>query len=170
MFERVRTPSTISRERTCGPNTCSEAHTDGSHCRREPPLVGDAKVGDKTAKNAAWAYGEQREQKADSKDYVSFVGDAMDAWIKEEQEISGHPRDPYKRVDAIQSTCHVKVVVGDETVAETNQAGLAVRDGSTNQVLYPQDPGSHGIARRQRYGHVVSVQERGPLLLERDQC
>ena len=53
------------------------------------------------------------------KEYVAFYWDKMGAWYEEDEEIFVHPRDPYKRVDVLASSRHVRVVVAGETVADT---------------------------------------------------
>ena len=37
----------------------------------------------------------------------------MDAWFEEEQQVYAHARDPYKRVDILPSSRHVRVVLGE---------------------------------------------------------
>lgn len=91
------------------------------------PYKGDAsywsvKVGDKTADNAAWSYREPYPEVAAIKDYVAFYWNLMDAWYEEDDEIFVHPRDPYKRVDVVNSSRPVRVVLGGETIAETSRA------------------------------------------------
>src|SRR5487761_85680 len=55
-------------------------------------------------------------------DFVAFYWDRVDHWYEEDEEIFVHPRDPYKRVDAIQSARPVQIVVGGQVVAETRRA------------------------------------------------
>jgi uncharacterized protein (DUF427 family) len=91
------------------------------------PYKGDASywtvtVGDKTAANAAWSYGAPFAEVAAIKDYVAFYWNLMDHWYEEDDEIFVHPRDPYKRVDVVNSSRPVRVVLGGETVAETTRA------------------------------------------------
>jgi uncharacterized protein (DUF427 family) len=91
------------------------------------PYKGDASywsvtVGDRTAENAVWSYRAPFDEVASIKDYVAFYWNKMDAWFEEDEEIFVHPRDPYKRVDVIASSRHVRVVLGGETVADTRRA------------------------------------------------
>ncbi|HEU4422189.1 MAG TPA: DUF427 domain-containing protein, partial [Pilimelia sp.] len=44
---------------------------------------------------------------------------AMDEWFEEDEPIYTHPRDPYKRVDILASSRHVRVEVDGVTVAES---------------------------------------------------
>ncbi|HEY3917524.1 MAG TPA: DUF427 domain-containing protein [Stellaceae bacterium] len=91
------------------------------------PYKGDASywsvaVGDKTAENAAWSYRAPFAEVAAIKDFVAFYWNLMEAWYEEDDEIFVHPRDPYKRVDVVNSSRPVRVVLGGETVAETKRA------------------------------------------------
>ncbi len=80
------------------------------------------RVADRTAENAVWGYPEPIDEVAAIGDFVAFYWDRVDHWYEEDEEIFVHPRDPYKRVDAIASSRLVRVIVGGETVAETNRA------------------------------------------------
>ena len=46
---------------------------------------------------------------------------AFDTWLEEDQVIEGHPRDPFHRVDARESSRAVRVHLGDQLLAETRQ-------------------------------------------------
>ncbi|TFK49968.1 DUF427-domain-containing protein [Heliocybe sulcata] len=45
-------------------------------------------------------------------------------WLEEEWELKGHPRDPYKRVDVLPSSRHVRVEVDGVEVANSHQPRL----------------------------------------------
>ncbi len=49
-----------------------------------------------------------------------FDWPAMDAWFEEDEEVFGHPRSPYVRVDALRSTRHVRVEKDGVVLAETD--------------------------------------------------
>jgi uncharacterized protein (DUF427 family) len=80
------------------------------------------RVGDKVSENAVWGYPESYDEVAAMQDFVAFYWDRVDGWYEEDEEIFVHPRDPYKRVDAIASSRHVEVIVGGEVVADTRRA------------------------------------------------
>ncbi len=46
---------------------------------------------------------------------------ALDRWLEEDEEVLGHPRDPYHRVDTRASSDHVVVRVGGRVVAESHR-------------------------------------------------
>ena len=80
------------------------------------------RVGDRLSENAVWGYPEPYDEVAALGDFVAFYWDRVDHWYEEDEEIFVHPRDPYKRVDAILSSRHVQVVLGGEIVADTRRA------------------------------------------------
>ena len=91
------------------------------------PYKGDASywtatVGDRQAENVLWAYKEPYDEVPDLNGLGAFYWNRVDHWFEEDEEIFVHPRDPYKRVDTVPSTRSVRVVVGGETVAESNRA------------------------------------------------
>jgi len=80
------------------------------------------RVGHRTAENAVWGYPDPYDEVAAIKDFVAFYWDRVDAWYEEDDEIFVHPRDPYKRVDVVNASRHVRVMLGGETVADTRHA------------------------------------------------
>lgn len=79
-------------------------------------------VGGRSAENAAWAYPEPFAEVAAIGDFVAFYWERVDHWYEEDEEIFVHPRDPYKRVDVVNSSRPVQIVLGGQTVAETRRA------------------------------------------------
>ena len=55
--------------------------------------------------------------------------DAVDAWFEEDEEVFGHPRSPYARVDAIRSSRHVRIELEGVVLAETNAPVLLFETG-----------------------------------------
>lgn len=56
--------------------------------------------------------------------YVLVDWRAADRWLEEDEEVVGHPRDPFHRIDIRQSSRHVVVSVEGEVVAESRRATL----------------------------------------------
>ncbi|KAH4043138.1 hypothetical protein HBH98_230720 [Parastagonospora nodorum] len=54
------------------------------------------------------------------KDLVKVDFTAIDQWFEEDVPIFCHPKDPYKRIDILQSTRSVKVAIDGITLAETS--------------------------------------------------
>jgi uncharacterized protein (DUF427 family) len=105
-----------------------------SHC----PFKGDARywhlrVGDRTIDDAFWEYPEPGPGAPDLTGLISPYTEKFDRWREEDEEIAGHPRDPFHRVDARRSSARVTVRAAGEVVAETDhpvavfETGLPVR-------------------------------------------
>ncbi|XVV10712.1 DUF427 domain-containing protein [Actinoplanes sp. CA-131856] len=60
---------------------------------------------------------------------VRFEWDALDAWFEEDEEIFGHPRNPYHRVDALRSTRHVRVELDGVVLADSHAPVLLFETG-----------------------------------------
>jgi uncharacterized protein (DUF427 family) len=58
-----------------------------------------------------------------------FDWNALDGWFEEDEEVFVHPRNPYTRVDAVRSTRHVRVAVGDTVLAETSSPVMVFETG-----------------------------------------
>jgi uncharacterized protein (DUF427 family) len=56
--------------------------------------------------------------------YVVLDFAAFDDWYEEDEQIAGHPRDPFHRVDVRQSSRPVRIELGGEVVAETTRARM----------------------------------------------
>jgi uncharacterized protein (DUF427 family) len=113
--------------------------TDHStHC----PVKGDAAywtvtAGGRTAENAVWGYPEPIAPWL--KGYVSFYWDAMDAWYEEDEQVFGHPHDPYSRIDVLKSSRPVKVSVGGEVLAESTRAVFLFETGLPVRYYLPRE-------------------------------
>jgi uncharacterized protein (DUF427 family) len=97
--------------------------------RVEHPGLGDARywsveAGGKSAPEAAWGFAEPVPGAEALKDHVTFRWSLMDAWFEEDDEVFVHPRDPYTRVDVVNSSRHVRVEVDGVTVAESRRPRL----------------------------------------------
>jgi uncharacterized protein (DUF427 family) len=117
-----------------------------THC----PFKGDAAywslvAGDRTAENAVWAYPEPLYAAEWLRGYVAPYWAPMDAWFDEDEEVQGHLRDPYHRVDARPSSRHVQVLAGDEVVAETRRPVVLSETGLPNRFYIPAEDVRSGV-------------------------
>ncbi len=111
-----------------------------THC----PFKGDAsywsvKVGQWVAENAVWSYLEPLPEAAAIRGYMAFYWNKMDHWYEEDDEVFVHPRDPYKRVDVMNSSRQVRVVLGGETVAESRRARFLFETGLPTRYYVPAE-------------------------------
>ena len=79
------------------------------------------------------------------KSHTAFDWGKMDKWLEEEEEIFVHPRDPYKRVDMLQSSWHVRVLVGGETTAETRRPRLLFETNHPTRYYIPREDARMGL-------------------------
>ena len=113
------------------------SHT--THC----PFKGDARyhsvrVGDRVAENAVWSYPEPTSDSSWLAGHMAVYWKSMDAWFDEDDEVFGHIRDPYHRVDIRKTSQLVRVVAGDVVVAESRRAKLLSETGLPNRYYLPQ--------------------------------
>lgn len=111
-----------------------------THC----PYKGEAsyfslKAGGRAAENAVWSYEHPYPEMAAIGDYLAFYWDKVDAWFEEDDEIFGHPRDPYHRVDVVNSSRPVRVVLGGTTVGESDRARFLFETGFPVRYYLPVD-------------------------------
>ena len=97
-------------------------------------------AGGKVAEDAAWSYEAPIADWPEIGDHVAFQWAKMDGWMEEEEEVFVHPRDPYKRVDVMPSSRHIRVIVGGETIAESRRPSLLFETGlPVRYYLPPED-------------------------------
>ena len=106
------------------------------------PFKGDASywsidVGSRIAENAVWAYPEPLDDATWLHGHVAIYWDKMDAWFDEDEEVKGHLRDPYHRVDVRETSRHVRVLAGDHLIAETHRPRLLSETGLPNRYYIP---------------------------------
>jgi uncharacterized protein (DUF427 family) len=72
---------------------------------------------------------------ADAPGYVSVAWDAVDAWFEEDEQVFGHPRNPYHRVDCLRSGRSLRVEAAGVTLVDTTDT-LAVYETALEPRLY----------------------------------
>ena len=99
----------------------------------------DLRTGSDLRANAAWTFPAD-----DLAGYIAFewfrrTGTGLDHWYEEEEEIFVHPRDPYKRVDALPSSRRVQVGIGGTVVADTGRPVLLFETGLPTRYYIPRE-------------------------------
>jgi uncharacterized protein (DUF427 family) len=111
-----------------------------THC----PFKGEAsywsvKVGDEVSENAVWGYPEPIDSCPPIAGYVAFYWRMMDHWFEEDEEVFVHPRDPYHRVDILQSSRRVKVSLNGEVIAQTERPTVLFETGLPPRYYIPKE-------------------------------
>jgi uncharacterized protein (DUF427 family) len=114
-----------------------------SERREDSPAKGEAsfwhvRAGDRHADDAAWSYSDPPGPAAGLADHVAFYWDAMDAWFEEDDEVFVHPKDPYHRVDVLNSSRHVRVEIDGVTVADSHRPRLLFETGLPTRYYLPK--------------------------------
>jgi uncharacterized protein (DUF427 family) len=97
------------------------------------------RVGDRVAENAVWGYPDPLDDAPPLADYVAFYWNKLDTWYEEDEEAIVHPRDPYHRVDVVQSSRHVVVRLGDEVLAESTRPLALFETGLPTRWYLPEE-------------------------------
>ena len=108
---------------------------------RHSPSRGDGRLftvraGGREAAGAALRY--ERSPFAELRDAIRLEWGAMDAWFEEDEEVFTHPRDPYTRVDILQSSRHVRIEVDGVLVAESSKPILLFETGLPVRYYLPK--------------------------------
>jgi uncharacterized protein (DUF427 family) len=104
------------------------------------PSRGDAevfhvKVATATADGAALRYPSSPLEQL--RDLVRLDWNSMTEWLEEDEPVYTHPRDPYKRVDILASSRHVRVEVDGVTVADSAQPRILFETGLPPRYYLP---------------------------------
>ncbi len=80
------------------------------------------RVGDRSAADAAWVFEEPIPEAGFLAGHVAFEWSAIDEWFTEDEQVFGHPLDPYSRIDVLKTTRYVRVSLEGELLADTRRA------------------------------------------------
>lgn len=111
-----------------------------THC----PFKGDAsywslRVGDQVLEDAVWGYEAPLEPAPWLKGYAALYWEKADEWFVEEERVFGpHLRDPYHRVDVLESSRPVTVRAAGRVVAATNRPKLLYETGLPVRAYVPR--------------------------------
>ncbi len=75
------------------------------------------------------------EPEPDAEGYVRVGWEAADAWYEEDEQVLGHPRNPYHRVDSLRSRRHLRVEAAGEVLVDTTDT-LVVCETALEPRLY----------------------------------
>jgi len=87
------------------------------------------RVGERTVGTAAWSYVETSDDAAFVRELVALEWNAVDEWFCEDEQLFGHPRDPFSRIDVHRTTRHVRVLLDGEVLADTRRARVLFETG-----------------------------------------
>jgi uncharacterized protein (DUF427 family) len=117
-----------------------------THC----PHKGEAsyrslRVGDRFEPDAVWTYREPIAPAAFLAGHAAFYWRKLDQWFVEDEQVLGHPRDPYHRIDGYRTTRAVRVSVDGTTVAESTRAVALFESGLPPRFYLPAEDVQTGL-------------------------
>jgi len=95
--------------------------------------------GAKLAENASWSYQDPLPAAAAIRNHFAFEWSKMDKWLEEDEEIFVHARDPYKRVDVLPSSRHIRILIDGQLIAETRRPRLVFETNHPVRYYIPQE-------------------------------
>jgi uncharacterized protein (DUF427 family) len=118
-----------------------EDATRHTHC----PKKGEAsyytiRVGSKVVEAGAWYYPSVLPGAPPALEgLVAFYFKRMDHWFEEDEEIFGHPRDPYHRIDVRRTDRHVRVSLDGSVLAESGRASALFESNLPTRWYLPRE-------------------------------
>jgi uncharacterized protein (DUF427 family) len=117
---------------------------ESSDRRTRCPHKGEAayrsvRVGERIEPDAVWAYEEPLEPASFLVGHAAFYWDRLDEWFVEDEQVFGHPRDPYHRIDVCRTTRHVHVSLDGQGLADSMQARVLFETGLPPRWYLPPD-------------------------------
>jgi len=103
---------------------------------RGTPITFAVEAGGVTAPAAAYSYPDSPIEEL--RGYIAFEWKAMDHWFEEDEEVYVHARDPYTRVDVLNSSRSIRVEVDGVTVADSNRPALLFETGLPVRYYLPK--------------------------------
>jgi uncharacterized protein (DUF427 family) len=92
------------------------------------------RVGERVAQNSAWSWSEPLLE-----GHVALDWHAMDEWFAEDDQLFGHPRDPYSRIDVHKSTRHVRILRDGVVLADTRRSKILFETGLPSRYYIPAE-------------------------------
>jgi len=87
-----------------------------------PARFWSIRIGDRVIPDAAWDYPEPVDRASFLAGHLGLEWDALDEWFVEGEQVFGHPRDPYARIDVYRTTRNVRVLLDGVVLADTRRA------------------------------------------------
>jgi uncharacterized protein (DUF427 family) len=112
--------------------------------------LGDAEVFDVVTRHGRAARAARRysgSQIEELRSAVRLHWGAMDEWLEEDEPVYVHPRDPYKRIDILASSRHVRVELDSVTVAESRSPRILFETGLPPRFYLPLPDLRHDLLR-----------------------
>jgi len=96
-------------------------------------------AGGRVAENAVWGYDDPLADVSALAGHRALYWGRVDEWWEEDERAHVHPRDPYHRVDVLDTSRHVRVSLDGETLADTRGARVLFETGLPPRWYIPRE-------------------------------
>lgn len=108
------------------------------------PVKGEASyyslsVNEEISENAVWSYEQTIPGREDITGYYAFYWNKVGAWYEEDEEVFVHPRDPYKRIDALRSSRHIEIYLNGVKLADSKRPIILFETGVPVRYYLPEE-------------------------------
>ena len=90
---------------------------------------------------------------------IEIAWDVPDKWLEEDEELLGHARDPFHRIDCRRTSRHIRVSIGGQVLAETRRAVALFETRLPTRWYIPRDDVSAELVRN--HGHRTTCAYKG---------
>jgi uncharacterized protein (DUF427 family) len=89
--------------------------------------------------DAAWEWHDPPEDASQLAGLLGFRWEALERWFEEDEEAIVHPRDPYHRVDVLDTSRRVRISLDGETLGETERGKVIFETGLPPRWYLPRE-------------------------------
>lgn len=97
------------------------------------------RAGDRFEPDAVWTYREPIAPAAFLAGHAAFYWDSLDEWLVEDEQVFGHPRDPYHRIDTHRTARLVRVSIEGAVLAESTRSIALFESGLPPRYYLPAE-------------------------------
>ena len=138
LFETGKLPVYYFPKRDVRLELLSDSGRDGVDEVKGQTARFSLRVGGKVAEDAAWCCRGNSVAGPDLGDLIAFDWNKMDAWFEEDDEVFVHARDPYHRVDVVDSSRHVEISIEGVKVADSRRPMMLFETGLPTRFYLPK--------------------------------
>ena len=96
-------------------------------------------AGGKVSEDAVWSYPDPLADAPPIAGYYAFYWRKMDEWFEEDEPAIVHARDPYHRIDVLDTSRHVRISLDGETLAESTRTRVLYETGLPPRWYFPRE-------------------------------
>src|SRR5688572_8799744 len=97
------------------------------------------RAGGAVADNAVWGYDDPLDEVAAPAGHRALYWDRVDEWWEEDERVFVHARDPYHRVDVLDTSRHVRIALDGQPLADTRRARVLFETGLPPRWYIPRE-------------------------------